>query len=241
MEEKIITLQQSAHIAAKAGDFEKAVQILEDLYTNQKVITWDIVFYRCFYQYARAGNEKLALSHINEINQELIHAFAIVLSQNLDILETLVCFQDIYEKIWDLSTRLQECCHREYIGMVKGKSITNAFYQAKKEEYTSNLEKILSLSENFINALGNLGKYTTINLDLIWDFFQCHDGLFSFLYVYTKNPIYEKKREENLKIIHLKRPHYQAVALPTEVQAAEIRNETTTAVKKKGFLANFFK
>ncbi|MFI3252772.1 MAG: hypothetical protein R3Y63_00320 [Eubacteriales bacterium] len=238
MTEKIEALQLAAHHAATEGNYDKALEIFNSLQENQKVNTWDIVFYRCFYRYGM--EEATAFSHILDINQGVIDAFAVVLSQNVDILETLVCFQDIYDQIWDLSTRLQQFTHREYIGLIKGKSITEEFHQAQTAQYIENLKKILSLSENFINALGNLSEYTTINWDLVWDFFQCNDGLFCFLLVYDGDSMYEEKRGENLKIIQLKRPDYVPVSLPTPVKPAEIRSTPITEPKKKGLWGRLF-
>lgn len=240
MKEKIELLQISAHTAAKDGDYDKAIQILDSLQDNHKTVTWNIVFYRSFYRYGRKGGEHLSLTHIKEINKAVVDAFAIVLSQNIDILETLVCFQDIYDQIWDLSTRLQQRSHRNYAGLVKGKSLSEEFFQEQTKEYVHNLKEILSLSNNFINALGNLSEFTTVNLDLIWDFFQNNDGLFCFLLAYDGDATYEEKRQENIKIIQLKRPDYKPEAIPTPIQPAEIRKITPEVPKKKGFLGRFF-
>ncbi len=240
MTEKIEALQVAAHKSAKEGDYDKAIEILDSLQVNRNVTTWDIVFYRTFYRYGRKGMEKSSLSYINELNQAVVGAFAIVLSQNKDILETLVCFQDIYDQIWDLSSRLQQFVHREYIGLVKGKSITEAFYQEQTQQYVENLKKILALSDNFINSLGNLAEYTTINFDLLWDFFQCNDGLFCFLIAYDGDESYEKKRVENLNIIKLKRPDYREESVPTPIKPAEIRNSSPKTSKKTSLLGRFF-
>lgn len=240
MTEKVEALQVAAHKSAKEGDYEKALEILDSLQINRNIISWDIVFYRTFYRYGRKGMEKTSLSYINEINQAVVSAFSIVLSQNKDILETLVCFQDIYDQIWDLSSRLQQFVHREYIGLVKGKSITEAFYQSQTTEYVENLKKILDLSEHFINALGNLADYTTINFELLWDFFQCNDGLFCFLIAYDGDETYEKKRVENLKIIKLKRPDYREESLPTPIKPAEIRESTPETPKKPSIFDKLF-
>lgn len=240
MNEKLDALRISAHKAAQDGDYEKALEILDSLQKNHKLTTWDVVFYGIFYRYAQKGREKTSLMHVDQINQGVIEAFAVVLSQKEDILETLVCFQDIYDQIWDLSSRLQQCTHREYIGLVKGKSISAEFHQSQTQVYVADLKKILALSENFINALGNLAEYTTVNLDLIWDFFQCNDGLLSFLQAYDGGAEYEKKRLENLQIIQLKRTDYQGESLPTVVKPAEIRSQTEIKQKKKGFFSSLF-
>lgn len=240
MNQKIEALQVSAHKAASEGDYEKALEILDSLQINRNITSWDIVFYRCFYRLGRKGLEKTSLAHISELNQSVVSAFATVLSQNVDVLETLVCFQDVYDQIWDLSTRLQQCTHREYIGLVKGKSITEEFYQEQRAVYIENLKKILSLSNHFINALGNLAEYTTINHDLLWDFFQNNDGLFCYLLAYDGDESYETKRAENIKIIQLKRPDYQPESIPTPVTPAEIRSATVKEPKKKGIFGGFF-
>lgn len=241
MTEKVEALQVAAHKAAKEGDYDKAIEILDSLQVNRKIISWDIVFYRTFYRYGRKGMEKSSLSYINEINQAVVSGFSTVLSQDKDVLETLVCFQDIYDQIWDLSSRLQQFVHREYIGLVKGKSITEAFYQSQTAEYIENLKKILTLSEHFINALGNLADYTTINFDLLWDFFQCNDGLFCFLIAYDGDPMYEEKRVENLKIIKLKRPDYKEESVPTPIKPAEIRNISAETPKKASLWSKLFR
>lgn len=240
MKENLEALQVSAHKAAKEGEYEKARELFDTLAEQHHKMSWDIVFYRSFYRYGVKGMEKSALSHINEINKAVVDAFAVVLSQNLDVLETLVCFQDIYDHIWDLSSRLQQLVHREYRGMVKGKSITQEFYDKKTEEYVENLKEILALTENFINAMGNLSEYTIVNFELMWDFFQCNDGLFCFLQVYDGDSSYEKKRVENAKVIALKRPDYQPVSLPTPIKPAELRNATVDPPKKKGFFSRLF-
>lgn len=240
MTEKVEALQVSAHKAASEGDYEKALEILDSLKINRQINSWDMVFYGVFYRFARKGLEKTSLAHITEINQSVVNAFATVLSQNVDILESLVCFQDIYDQIWDLSSRLQQMTHREYQGLVKGKSITEEFYQQQTQVYVDNLKKILTLSDNFINALGNLGEYTTINYDLLWDFFQNNDGLFCYLLAYDGDESYEKKREENIKIIQLKRPDYKGESIPVPVEPAEIRSSSQKEEKKKGLLGRFF-
>lgn len=240
MDEKIEALQVAAHKAAKDGDYEKALEIFTLLQEKRNINTWDVVFYSTFYKYGKSGMETTSFFHISEINQSVVDAFAKVLSQGADILEVLVCFQDIYDQIWDLSARLQQFTHRQYIGMVRGKSITEEFYQKQTEEYVSRLKEILVLTEHFINALGNLAEFTIINHDLIWDFFQCNDGLYCFLLVYDGDSLYEKKREENLKIIQLKRPDYPGESLPTAVKPAELRHNTTEKPKKKGILGRFF-
>lgn len=240
MNEKMEALQIAAHQAAKDGEYEKALEILDSLQENRKVVTWNIVFYRTFYRYGEKGMEKSSFSHIQEINKAVVDAFAIVLSQNLDIMETLVCFQDIYDQIWDLSTRLQQYAHREYIGLVKGKSISEEFHQSQQKIYVDHLKEILVLSEHFINSLGNLSQFTTINPDLIWDFFQNNDGLFCYLSTYDNSEVYEKKRKENIQIIKLKRPDYQGESLPTPIKPVEIRNTTAEPPKKKGFFPRFF-
>lgn len=241
MNEKIQALQVSAHKAAAEGEYEKALEIFDSLEKNHHIITWDIAFYRTFYQFGQKGMEKTSLSHINKINEAVVVAFATVLSQDVDILETLVCFQDIYDQVWDLSTRLQQFAHREFIGLVKGKSITEEFYHKQTVEYVRHLKEILLLSENFINALGNLSEYTTVNLDLVWDFFQSNDGIFCFLIIYDGDPIYEVKREENIKVIHLKRPEYKPETLPNPVKPAELRSSSVENPKKKSFFGRFFK
>lgn len=240
MSEKIEALQIAAHKAAREGDYEKSLEILDSLHKNHSIITWNVVFYRTFYRYGKKGMEKTSFSHIQEINKAVVDSFAVVLSQNLDIMETLVCFQDIYDQIWDLSSRLQEFAHREFIGLVKGKSITEEFYQSQRKIYVDQLKEILILSEHFINSLGNLSQFTTINPDLIWDFFQNNDGLFCYLTIYDDEKEYEKKRMENIQIIQLKRPDYKPESLPTLLKPAEIRNMTAELPKKKGIFARFF-
>lgn len=240
MKENIQKLQLSAHKSAKEGDYDKALEILNLLQYRHKISTWDIVFYSIFYQYGRKGLEKSTFSHINELNKAVVATFATVLSQNIDELETLICFQDIYDQIWDLSTRLQQFSHKEYIGKVKGKSISEEFYLLQTQIYTTQLKEILVLTENFINALGNLSGYTTINLDLIWDFFQNNDGLFCFLLAYDQDPVYEERRAENAKIIQLKRPEYIPVTIPIPIKPAEIHNNLAEPPKKKGLLGRLF-
>lgn len=241
MNEKIEALQIAAHQAAKAGDYDQAVTLLHSLQTNHQVNNWNVVFYSTFYQYVRPNQSHLSLSHVTEINKAVVDAFALVLSQDVDILETLVCFQDVYDQIWNLCSELLLHSHKEYIGLVKGKSITEAFHQSQTKEYLHNLRLILSLSDHFINALGNLSQYTTVNLDLIWDFFQCNDGIYAFLLAYEPSPDLEKKREENVKIILLKRPDYTPEKIPSPALPSELRqNSTTTPPKKKGFLARLF-
>lgn len=240
MNEKIEALQISAHKSAKEGDYKKALEILESMKLNRKVTTWDISFYFTFYRYGQKGMETTSLAHIPDINQAVIEAFAVALSQDNDALEILVCFQDIYDQIWDLSTRLQQTVHRGYIGLVKGKSITEEFYQKQTHEYIQDLEQILLLSDSFINALGNLSEYTTVNLDLIWDFFQNNDGLYCFLLAYVGDGKYEEKRKENVQIIQLKRPDYVAESIPTPIKPAEIRSASEETPKKKGILGRFF-
>lgn len=240
MKEKIEALQVAAHKAARDGEYDKALEILDSLQKNHNVATWDVIFYRTFYRYGKKGMEKTSLTHIETINQAVVESFAVVLSQNVDILETLVAFQDVYDQIWDLSTRLQQSEHRGYIGVVKGKSITDDFYKESTQKYVDNLKTILTLSDNFINALGNLADFTVVNHDLIWDFFQCNDGLFCFLSVYDEGDDYEKKREENIKVIQLKRPDYIPQSLPTKVMPAELREKTEKEPKKKGFFSRFF-
>lgn len=238
MNEQIEALKFAVYSAAKEEDYQKALELLDLLEKNHHLHSWDIVFYRVYYRYGVQPAE--AFAHIEEIKQAVVDSFATVLSQNEDILETLVCFQDVYDQIWDLSSRLQQFAHREYRGMVKGKSITQEFYDQKTQEYVSNLEKILGLHENFINSLGSLGDFTTINYDLIWDFFQSNDGIFCFLQVYQGDESYLQKREENLRVIQLKRPDYTAESLPTIIKPAEIRNSPVEMAKKKGFFARLF-
>lgn len=240
MDEKIEALQVAAHQAAKDNDYDKALQILDSLLENREINRWDITFYRTYYKYGRKSMEKTSFSHIPQLNKAVVDAFALALSQNLDILETLVCFQDIYDQIWDLSSRLQQSTHREYIGLIKGKSVTEEFYQKQTAQYIDQLKKILELNDHFINALGNLSQFTTINHDHIWDFFQSNDGLYCFLLTYDKDPSYQEKREENIKIIHLKRPDYKAESLPKEVEPAELRSAKKDPPKKKGFFGRFF-
>lgn len=240
-QEKIEALQVKAHQLAKEGDFQKALGLLDSLQNNHHITTWDTVFYTTFYRYAPKGQEKNALAHIPQLSKAVVDTFALVLSQNLDILETLVCFQDIYDQIWDLSSRLQQYTHKEYIGTIKGKSVTEDFYQSQTTQYIENLTQILALSENFLNALGNLSEFTIVNPDLLWDFFQNNDGLFSFLLAYTNDPTYEKKRNENIQIIHLKRPNYPPEPLPTKIQPAELRSPSPPDKKKKSLFQKIFR
>ncbi|MFI3250259.1 MAG: hypothetical protein R3Y07_04790 [Eubacteriales bacterium] len=231
-------IQVSAHKAAKEGRFDKALEIMDSLPANHK--TWDTVFYRTYYRYGRSGIEKTSFAHIETLNKSVIATFATVLAQNIDPLETLICFQDVYDQIWDLSSRLQHFAHKEYLSKVKGKSISEECYQQYLTQYTDRLKKTLSLSENFINALGNLSGYTTINLDLLWDFYQNNDGLFCFLLAYDGDPIYEEKCVENRKIIQLKRPDYIPVTVPSPVKPTQISDDVLEPPKKKGFLGRFF-
>lgn len=207
--EDLETQKEVAHFSATGKEYQKAAEELEVIKKVAKVYPWDVAFYSVFYLVEDGKNLDEKLQYEAKMNKAVIDALSIVMIRMDDTPESTEPFQTIFDHLVTLTVELLELSQKEYETFLANKNLSRDILEKRKKLYLIQLKKILSISENYINALGSLTEFTSLNPDYIWHFFKFNDQLLSIYLAYEENEAFLEKKKELVQIIQLKEEEYQ--------------------------------
>lgn len=205
-------LRLFAHDLAKEKKYDEAVDMLLEIKKKTKVYTWDVAFYVIYYQILEEKELKQSLTYINNLNQVTIEALSIIAIHLNEDPRTKAPFEIVHDKVMWLAKDLMHRSQEDFIDYIERYKLTSKQKTARKEEYITQLKTILTLSETYINSIGNLVEFIPIDTEFMWNFFKLNDEIYCKILPYmsgTTRSEGETKRNEIIQIIQLKYQDYE--------------------------------
>lgn len=205
-------LRLFSHDLAKEKKYSEAVDLLLEIKKKTKVYTWDVAFYVIYYQVLEEENLDKSLSFAKNLNQAIIEALSIIAIHLDENPRTQLPFEVVHDKVIWLAEDLLKRAKDEFSDYIERYKLTSKQKINRKEEYITQLKIILSLSETYINSMGNLVEFVPVNTELMWNFFKLNDKILCKILPYLSDSnrgVDENKRNEIIQIIQLKYPDYE--------------------------------
>lgn len=213
-------LRLIAHELAHEKKYSEAVDTLLEIKKKTKVYSWDVAFYIAYYQILEESQLKDRIELLKIMNSAMIESISII-AIHLDGTErTMAPFEVVYEKVKFLAEKLLSSAEKEFSEYIETYKLSNKQKLIRKEEYVSQLESVLSLSETYINCMGNLVEFIPVNTEFMWNFFKFNDKILCKILPYSRGEgktNWEVKRNEIIQIIHLKYADYVPCIVDTPI------------------------
>lgn len=204
-------LRLLAHDLAKEKKYSEAVDTLLEIKKKTKVYTWDVAFYVIYYEILEEKDLEKSLSFVNLLNQATIEAMSIIAIHLDENPRTKLPFEVVHDKVMWLAEDFLKRAQEEFSDYIERYKLTSKQKINRKEEYVTQLNSILSLSETYINCMGNLVEFIPVDTVFMWNFFKLNDKILCKIHPYSSGTIREeneRKRNEIIQIIQLKYPDY---------------------------------
>lgn len=210
-------LRLLAHELAEKKDYEGAVDNLLEIKKQTKLYSWDVAFYLVYYQILDETEVEDAVELLGTMNKATLEALSIIAIHLDGSPRSAAPFEQVHDKLKSLGENLLTRVSEEFYNYVERYKLSSKQQLKLKEDYVKQLEKILSLSETYINCMGSLVEFIPVNVTFMWNFFKLNDEIYCNMIPYENGEQGEKrelKRSENIQIIHLQDPDYK----PQEVK-----------------------